>query len=1064
MRIRRKSSSFLLKSIKGIRNIVSLSLYLGLSVSLIIITGCKSATSSPPIPLTKIAPELLRGLEWRAIGPAVFGGRVTDVAGVPGRPNIIYVAHASAGLFKSTNGGTTFQSIFDEGGTQSVGAIALALDSPDTIYVGTGEGKPRNSVSFGDGIYKSADGGRTWKNLGLRDSERFSRIIVDPRESNIVYAAAMGHEWGPNKERGLFRSRDGGGTWKNILFVNETTGACDVCLDPINPSIVYAAMYDYLRQPWHFRSGGPGSGLYRSTDGGENWVRLTDQSLKNGLPTSGPLGRIGIAVCAGNANVVYAMIESKDKGELWRSDDRGTTWRAVSSNPEINARPFYFSVIRVDPSDEDRIYSLNRSMWLSTDGGKNFREIGYWKIFGDHHALWIDPSNPNRLLNGSDGGFHISNDRGANWEFINTIPFAQAYHVAVDMADPYHVLGGFQDHEVWRGPNEKWNVRGVKSGDWIRLRDHGDGMHVLADPRDPNIIYYNCENGDITRMDLRTGEERFIQPYPVAPACVSAASRLYRFNWNSPIHISPNDPDVIYFGGNVLFKTQNEGDAWTIISPDLSKNDKEKQTLSGGPITPDNTGAEIYGTITAISESPRDGNVIWVGTDDGNIQLTRDGGGTWTNLTMNIPGLPPDSWVSAVCASNHRAGIVYLVVDRHRLDDFAAYAFKTMDFGNTWEKISEGLQGYVHIVMEDPHEQNLLYAGTELGIFASFDQGQSWTDLRLGLPPLSVVDLKIHPRDNDLIMATHARGFYILDDVTPLQELARTVNKKAAIFKPMRATRYTPMSDVSSLSDQVFFARNKPYGVIISYYLSAASSQESGIKLEILDSSGRIIRTLKGTGHPGVNRVVWGLREDPVAHFKEVQDEIWFNPRVDGPRVLPGKFKVRLSVLEETLEQTFEVRMDPRIKISRKKIAAYDHAVRELARMQLSVNEAMARIQLVEQQLCELEKRQVEASIKKKAEEIGKALEDVRVELRPNPRFPDTLSLESRISSLRQQVENNTAPPTKAQTEWIATFEEQLNRILDQLHGVLEEDIGGLNLWLVEAGIPPLITKARSGS
>jgi photosystem II stability/assembly factor-like uncharacterized protein len=1043
---------------------LTLGLLFGLSGILITGARCKNDTSSPPIPLTEVAPELLRGLEWRAVGPAVFGGRVTDVAGVPGQPHIIYVAHASAGLFKSTNGGTTFQSIFDDAGTQSIGAIALAPDDPDTIYVGTGEGKPRNSVSYGDGIYRSTDGGKSWKNLGLRNSERFSRIVVDPHDTNIVYAAAMGHEWGPNKERGLFRSLDGGITWKDVLFVNDTTGACDVCLDPKNPRIVYAAMYDYLREPWHFRSGGPGSGLYRSSDGGESWVRLTDPSLKNGLPTSGPLGRIGIAVCIGNENVVYAMIESENEGELWRSDDRGTTWKAVSYNPEINARPFYFSVIRVDPADENRVYSLNRSMWLSTDGGKNFKEIGYWKIFGDHHALWIDPSNPDRLLNGSDGGFHISYDRGANWEFINTLPFAQAYHVAVDMADPYHVLGGFQDHEVWRGPNEKYNVRGVKGGDWVRLRDHGDGMYVLADPRDPNIIYYNCENGDITRMDLRTGEERFIQPYPVAPAGVSAAARLYRFNWNSPIHISSTDPDVIYFGGNVLFKTHNGGDTWTIMSPDLTKNDKEKQTLSGGPITADNTGAEIYGTITSISESPGDQKVVWVGTDDGNVQLTRDGGRTWTNLAANIPELPPNSWVSAVWASKHSVGTAYLTIDQHRLDDFAAYVFMTADFGNTWKKISDGLPSYVHIIMEDPREPNLLYAGTEQGIFATFDQGRSWTGLNLRLPPLSVVDLKIHPRDNDLIMATHARGIYILDDVTPLQELARTLDETAAIFKPVRATRYTPMSDVSSLSDQVFFARNKPYGAIISYYLSPEASQTSGINLEILNPSGRIIRTLRGTGHPGVNCVVWGLREDPVASFEDMQDEVWFNPRVDGPRVLPGEFRVRISVLGETLEQTFEVRLDPRIKIKKKELDSYDRAVRKLAGMQLSVNEALARIQLVDRQLFELEKRQVGGDIKTKAGEIRRALATVRDEFRPNPRFPETLSLGIRISTLRQQVENCTAPPTRAQAEWIETFDEQLNQVLGQLQELLEDGLGSLNQRLREAGIAPLDIKKKAST
>lgn len=464
-------------------------------------------------PEQKVAPELLGGLVWRSIGPAVFGGRITDVAGVPGDPNILYVAHAAGGLFKSTNGGITFESIFNDGTTLSIGAIALAPNNPEVIYVGTGEGTARNSVSFGDGIYKSVDGGRTWKNLGLRDTERFSRIVVNPLNPEIVYAAAMGHEWAPNKERGVYRSNDGGITWKNILFTNETSGACDICFDSKNPNIIYAGMYDYLRQPWHFRSGGPGSGLYRTSDGGDTWQKLTDPSLRNGLPGRGLVGRIGLAVSLSNPKVVYAMIESEEEGELWRSEDRGFTWKMVSDDRNINYRPFYFSVIRVDPADENRVYALCRSLFISTDGGKNFAETGsYWKLFGDHHALWIDPANPLRVLNGSDGGFHISNDRGMTWDFVNILPLAQPYHVGVDMAEPYNVLGGFQDHEVWRGPNEKWNVSGVKGGDWTRFRGHGDGMWILADPRDPNIIYYDCENGDFTRFDLRTGRSATANP------------------------------------------------------------------------------------------------------------------------------------------------------------------------------------------------------------------------------------------------------------------------------------------------------------------------------------------------------------------------------------------------------------------------------------------------------------------------------------------------------------------------------------------------------------------------
>ncbi|MBZ5623175.1 MAG: hypothetical protein LAQ69_31315 [Acidobacteriia bacterium] len=434
-----------------------------------------------------VTPQVVSGLRWRSIGPAMFAGRVDNVAGIPGDPNILYAAHSTAGLFKSTNGGTTFESVFNDGNTLSVGAVAVAPDNSDVVYIGTGEGIPGNSTSVGDGIYKSTNGGRTWTHYGLRDSERFSRIIINPKDSRIVIAAAMGHEWGPNEERGIFRSIDAGATWKRVLYINGTTGASDVCFEPDNPSVVYAGMYDYLRQPWHFRSGGPGSGLYRSADGGETWIKLTDPALANGLPGDKLLGRIGISASRSNSAVVYAMIETRDEGVLWRSDDRGKTWKLTTSNRSINNRPFYYTQIRVDPNDENRIYALAGNHYVSTDGGRTFGLVG-GNMFGDHHALWIDPANSKRLLAGSDGGFFISNDQGAHWDFVNNMPMAQAYHVGVDMAEPYNVMAGFQDHEIWRGPNERWNQVGVREGDWRRLRNMADGMFAFADPRDPNIV------------------------------------------------------------------------------------------------------------------------------------------------------------------------------------------------------------------------------------------------------------------------------------------------------------------------------------------------------------------------------------------------------------------------------------------------------------------------------------------------------------------------------------------------------------------------------------------------
>ena len=523
-----------------------------------------------------IDPALLKALSWRSIGPAHFSSRAADIAGVPGDPFTFYLAFGSAGLFKTTNGGTTFTSIFNDGGTLSIGAIALSPADPDVVYVGTGEGNLRNCVSFGDGLYKTTDGGKTWTNLGLRDSERFTRIVVDPKDPNIVFAAAMGHLWGPNRERGLYRSTDAGATWKQVLYVNEQTGASDVAVDPKDPDIVYCGMYEILRQPWHVQSGGPGSGLYRSADGGVTWTKLTDPALHNGLPGAKLIGRIGLTIAASNPNVVYALMECEEPGSLWRSDDRGIHWTLVTENKGINNRPFYYTTIYCDPTDEDHVFSLCTGFLVSRDGGRTW-SYGGGNTFGDFHVVWIDPLNPKRVLNGNDGGFYLSNDGGTNWEPLNNMASAPAYHVGVDTAEPYHVMAGFQDHEIWRGPSEKWNEVGVQGGDWVRLRDMADGMYALADPRDPHILYYNGHFGDITTIDMRDQEEHFIQPYPVGPTGTGAHMDKYRFNWNSPVHISPSDPDVVYYGGNVVFKTTDRGRSWKVISPDLTTDDKSKQ-------------------------------------------------------------------------------------------------------------------------------------------------------------------------------------------------------------------------------------------------------------------------------------------------------------------------------------------------------------------------------------------------------------------------------------------------------------------------------------------------------
>ena len=1013
-------------------------LFLGISISIL--------QSAEPVD-----PAMLSALHWRSIGPAMFGGRVDDVAGVPGNPAILYAAHSTGGLWKSVNGGTTFESVFNTGNTLSVGAVAVSPNNPDVVYIGTGEGFPRNSTSVGDGIYKTTDGGRTWAHLGLKETERFSRIIVNPKDPRIVFAAAMGHEWGPNEERGVFRSTDAGATWKRVLYVGPTTGASDVAFDGGDPNVVYAGMYDYMRRPWHFRSGGPGSGLYRSADGGATWTKLTDPALHNGLPGVHILGRIGISAGHSNPAVVYAMIETKNEGVLWRSGDHGKSWTLVNSNRAVNNRPFYYTQVRVDPRDENRVYSMAGNMWVSTDGGRNF-SVNRGSMFGDHHALWIDPSNSRRMLAGTDGGFFISDDRGEHWDFVNNMPMAQAYHVGVDMAEPYNVMGGFQDHEIWRGPSERWNQVGVREGNWVRLRNMADGMYAFADPRDPDIVYYDGHFGDLTRLDMRTTEERFIHPYPVGPAGAGANMEKYRFNWNSPALMSPTNPDVIYYGGNVLFRSADRGETWSIISPDLTTNDPEKIKLSGGEITLDNTRAEFHCTITAIAESPRNPRVVWVGTDDGNVQVTTDGGARWTNVTPNV-GAPPNSWVPAIRASFADAGTAYMAMDRHQLDDMKPYAFVTTDYGKTWKSIAAGLNGYAHIVSEDPRNPDLLYAGTEFGIFASFDRGAHWTDLRLGLPHLPVVDLVVHPRDNDLVIASHARGFYILDDATPLQHLASAMEKEVALFPPMRATRYTPASDTSVLGNRVWVAPNKPYGAIVSYYLGAPAQ---GVSLTILSADGATAQRLAGTGNRGLNRVVWNLRQagcsaSPAGGGRRGGR----GGSAQGPRSMPGEYRIRLEALGQTVQEKFTVRLDPRVHATQSDLDAYWHDVERLYGMQCSIDTSLARIAVLKSRLTASSQKLVQAELKTLAQDLEKQLSSVEADLEPPADDPEHLNLRRRLTWLVDQVQNFSGRPTAAQDEWIGIFESQLNGVKLRLNDVIEKGLPDFNRRLNAAGYAP---------
>ena len=818
------------------------------------IVFCAALVLSAPLARAQTLDEaLLTHFTWRSVGPAGAGGRVVDVAVAGETTQRIYVAFATGGLWTSANEGTSWMPIFDHEAVSSIGDIAVDPSNPDTIWVGSGEVNPRNSVSWGDGVYKSADGGKTWTNTGLKDTNHIGRVIVDPRSPNTVYVAALGHMWGSSKERGVFKTTDGGLTWTSSLFVNEDTGAVDLVMDPLDSNTLYAAAYEVRRD--RFAGGdpekgwGPGSGIYKTTDAGRTWRRLT-----SGLP-SGPLGRIGLDVSASNPRVVYAVVqtpttvprESVDEagpppapagpktmkdGGVFRSDDRGETWTWVNA---IDPRPFYHSQVRVDPADENHLYILGSPIAESLDGGRTFKNQP-WNIHVDHHALWIDPRNHAHMINGNDGGIYVTWDGGRDWDFQNQMAVSQLYSVDVDMRKPYYIYGGVQDYCTWGGPSATRKTVGIQLADWFKVQT-GDGFQARVDPTDYTIVYAESQNGGLVRHDLKSGRNVAIKPR------ARDGKPAYRFNWETPILISSHDHNTLYVGGNFVFKSTDRGDTWTEISPELPT-------------------AKV-GTIATIAESPVDAAVLYAGTDDGNVFGTRDGGRSWKNLTAKFPGMPGRRWVSRVVASRYEKGAAYVAFDGHRDDDFTTYLFKTADYGETWKSIKSDLPAAmpVRVVREDVKNPHLLFAGTEAAAFVSIDDGQHWTRLLNGMPTVPVADLIVHPRDGDLIAATHGRSFYVMD-ISPLQELTpQVLASDAHLFtvKPAVAFDYRVFTNDEFLAQKRFIAGNPPPGVTISYYLKNGGDA----KLVILDRSGAVVRDLTATKEKGVNRVEWDLRGKP---------------------------------------------------------------------------------------------------------------------------------------------------------------------------------------------------------
>ena len=881
------------------------------------------------------SPErIAAGFAWRLIGPAVSGGRINDLEVVPGTQSHIYVGAASGGVWKSVNHGTTWTPIFDDAANLSVGDIALAPSDPLEIWVGTGEPNNRNSTPWGEGVYHSSDGGKTWRLTGLEETRHIGRIAVHPTNPDIVWVAALGHLFGPNPERGVYRTTDRGETWEKVLHIDDDTGFVDLALNPADPSMLYAAAYQRRRRAWGFAGGGPGSGIYRSTDGGDSWHEVTE-----GLP-AGDKGRIGLAVSGRDPALVMAVVEAEEGG-IFKSRNHGETWTRVN---ELNQRPMYYSQLRIDPNDEERVWLVAGSLHRSEDGGGSFEalpmEIEYnTGVHVDHHDLWIDPEDSRHMILGNDGGLYSTWDDGEHWTFIGNIPIAQFYDIDLDLADPYHVYGGLQDNNSYRGPSRNRRYHGILNRDW-QVLDYGDGMYAETDWGDPGTVYVTSQNAGIVRVNLATGDRKALKPFP-PDTTVS-----YRFDWKSPILVSPHDAARVYLGGNRLFISDDRGESWRATEDLTRRIHQDSLELMG--VRPDSTtlskhdGASGYGEITAVSESPVEAGVLWAGADDGSVRLSRDDGASWEDLTDRVAaaaGLPFPYYVSWVEASHAEAGRAYVSLDGHWDDDYAPHAVVTEDYGATWRSLADGLSGAaavtatgratgggmasVNVIREHPDNPDLLFVGAENGAFASLDRGATWAPLGSGLPAVPVDDIEIHPRENDVVLGTHGRAIWVLDDISPLSQSSAAADGGPQLFAPRPATLFLYRNDVPSMGQGTFRAENPAFGANIDYRLSEPA--EGGVSVEVLDGAGRRVRALDGPGAAGLNRVTWDLRHDPLPQDTTRYEVPSLDSGPDGPLVLPGRFTVRLAAAGETHEQPLEVRPDPELPVSAdERLARYE--------------------------------------------------------------------------------------------------------------------------------------------
>jgi photosystem II stability/assembly factor-like uncharacterized protein len=881
-------------------------------VSLLVAPTSSLAQTSPTSTIANITEAQLEAFRPRLIGPAVTGGRVHDVEALPQDPSTIFVASASGGLWKSTNRGQTWRNVFADQAVSTFGDVAIAPSNPDVVYVGTGEQNNRQSSSWGNGVYRSDDGGETWQHMGLVETRHIGKVVVHPTDPDIAYVAALGNLWSGNEERGVFRTRDGGRTWDRVLHVDEFTGAVDLVMNPNDPGILYAATYQRLRRTWGFNGGGPGSGIYRSVDGGETWQELT-----NGIP-AGDKGRIGLAISQSDPRVLNALIEHADEGRegTYRSEDGGTTWRRVNS---LNPRPMYYSEIFIDPSEADRVYVLGTSAYISENGGQSFSEIAERPTYdvgvhADHHALWIDPADPNHLYLAGDAGLWETYDRGENFRKVNNIPIGQFYAIGVDNRDPYYVYGGMQDNHSWMGPSETRRWIGILGDDWQQT-GFGDGMYQQVDPTNHRYVYANSNGGGYYRLDPETGDMLDIRPR--APS----GEARYRWDWVSPSLVSQHDPTVVYLGGNRLFISRDRGGSWT-RTEDLSRNQDRDEIELMGVRGADidisrHDGTSSYGEITVMAESPIDPAVLWVGTDDGNLQVSRDGGSTWSERNGAVGDVPDGTYVSRLVASRSGPGVAYVAFDAHRDGDFQPYIFRTTDYGESWTSLAAGLpSGSVNSLAEHPDNTNLLFAGTEHGLFVSTGAGADWARLS-HLPTTHVDDLVLHPREKDLVIGTHGQSVWILDDTTPLAEwTAETASALVHVFTIQRATIFNYRKDTSYRGQAEFHGTNPVDGALITYTLGPGGGSAAGsATLRITNTSGRLVQELIVPSDPGVYRVNWNLRHgtsrEPETWIRHDDSQLARPIDSDGPWVSPGTYTVTLAARGATFTQRVEVRGDP---------------------------------------------------------------------------------------------------------------------------------------------------------